>query len=91
MKVLFLIHRYPPAVGGSERYVQEAARRLVQAGHQATVYTSDVLDIEGFWRKGRARAAPGREDDRGVAVHRFRARVLPVHGATTRLLGLVPW
>jgi glycosyltransferase involved in cell wall biosynthesis len=91
MKILFLIHRYPPALGGSERYIQEMARRLVCEGHTVTVYTSDQLDVEGFWQRGRPRLPAGRGNDEGVAVHRFRARRLPLHGATSRLLGLVPW
>lgn len=92
MKVLYLIHRYPPAQGGSERYVQEMARRLVADGHQATVYTSNVMYMDAFWcRSGRGRMAAGVEDDAGVVVRRFKARVLPLHGATSRLLGQVPW
>jgi glycosyltransferase involved in cell wall biosynthesis len=91
MNVLFLIHRYPPAVGGSERFVQAIARRLVAEGHQATVYTSNVLEIEGFWLRGRKRLATGIEDDTGVRVRRFEAVVLPLHSATSQLLGLVPW
>lgn len=91
MNILFLIHRYPPALGGSERYIQEMAHRLVREGHRVTVYTSDQLEIEGFWRRGRPRLPAGRKDDEGVAVHRFRAHVLPLHGAISRLLGLLPW
>jgi glycogen synthase len=88
MRVLFLIHRYPPARGGSEQYVQEMARRLVREGHQATVYTSNVLDMEAFWGRGR-RTEPGVEDDEGVEVHRFAARVLPLHAAVSRLARLL--
>ncbi|RPI49817.1 MAG: hypothetical protein EHM56_11785, partial [Chloroflexi bacterium] len=84
MNLLFLIHRYPPAHGGSEQYVQEMAHRLVQEGHRVTVYTSNVLDAEAFWGRGR-RMPPGVEDDGGVQVHRFAARVLPLHGAVSRL------
>jgi glycosyltransferase involved in cell wall biosynthesis len=91
MNVLFLIHRYPPAQGGSERYVQEMARRLVTGGHRVTVYTSDLLDIEGFWQWTGRRLPAGLEEDHGVDVHRFPARPLPAHGALSRLLGLVPW
>jgi glycosyltransferase involved in cell wall biosynthesis len=91
MNVLFLIHRYPPAPGGSERYVQEMARRLVADGHRASVYTSNLLDVEGFWQWAAQRLPAGREEDRGVEVHRFPARPLPAHGALSRLLGLVPW
>jgi glycogen(starch) synthase len=91
MNVLFLIHRYPPAVGGSERFVQAIARRLVAEGHQATVYTSNLLEMEGFWLRGRERLATGWEDDTGVRVRRFDAVVLPLHSAMSQLLGRVPW
>jgi len=100
MNVLFLIHRYPApdlAVGGSERFVQAMARRLVAEGHRAVVFTSDVQEMEGFWRQGRGGprlkgAPPGVSRDRdGVEVHRFKARVLPGHGVVSRLLSRVPW
>ena len=91
MKVLFLIHRYPPARGGSEYYVQEIARRLVRDGHEATIYTSNLLEIEGFWRRGRQRLSSGCAVEEGVTIHRFQARVLPLHGVFSRALGLVPW
>jgi glycogen(starch) synthase len=91
MNALFLIHRYPPAVGGSERFVHEMARRLAKDGHQATLYTTDVLDVEGFWERGHQRLAPGLENNSGVRVHRFQARVVPLHGVVSRLLGHVPW
>ena len=91
MHVLFLIHRYPPAVGGSERFVQEMARRLVAEGHQATVYTSNALDVEAFWQRTSKRLPSGVEDDGGIRVERFEAQVLPLHGAASRLAGMVPW
>ena len=91
LNVRFLIHRYPPAHGGSERYVQAIARRLVLAGHQATVHTSNVLEVEGLWQPGRKRLAAGMEDDAGVKVQRFQAQVLPLHSAISQLLHRVPW
>jgi len=91
MNVLFLIHRYPPAPGGSERYVREVALRLVSRRHAVTVLTSTLIDVEGFWRRGRRALQAGVEDDRGVKVHRFHPRVLPLHGVASRALGLLPW
>ena len=91
MRILFLIHRYPPARGGSERFIQEMASRLAAEGHRPIVYTSNVLDIEGFWRRGIEGVAPGAQTEAGVEVHRFPARVLPLHGVVSRILGAVPW
>lgn len=91
MHVLFLIHRYPPAVGGSERFTQEIARRLVSDGHLATIYTSNALAAESLWQRGWTTLPGGVEEDRGARVERFRARVLPMHGAVGRLAAMVPW
>lgn len=91
MHVLFLIHRYPPAVGGSERFVQEMARRVVADGHQATVYTSNALDVEALWQRACTKLPSGVEDDEGARVERFEARVLPLHGPVSRLAEAVPW
>lgn len=43
MKVLIAIQRYPPAIGGVERYASEISRRLVVRGHLVTVLTSTLL------------------------------------------------
>lgn len=91
MNVLFLIHRYPPAQGGSERYVREMGLRLACHGHAATVWTSTLIDVEGFWERGRPAVGEGIQDDDGVRVHRFLPQVLPLHGLISRAVGLVPW
>ncbi|MFC2023352.1 glycosyltransferase family 4 protein [Chloroflexota bacterium] len=91
MNVLYLIHRYPPATGGSERFTQAMAQRLVAGGHRATVYTSNLLDIEGFWTRGGRTLAAGTENDQGVVVRRFQPRVLPLQGIVSRVLGAAPW
>lgn len=94
MNVLFLIHRYPAsdrALGGSESFVQAMAGHLVAEGHRATVFTSDVQEMEGFWRRGSERLAAGDLNDDGVQVRRFKAQVLPGHGMICRVLNLVPW
>ena len=82
MKILNIIQRYPPAVGGSETWCQEVCRWLAQKAHQVTVMTLDVNAEEEFWR------APHDQDrtlvmgkltiDLGVLVRRFR-RSLPIH------------
>ena len=37
MKIVFLVHRYWPSVGGVEKYVHELGRALVDAGHEVDV------------------------------------------------------
>lgn len=91
MNVLHLIHRYPPVYGGAERYFHEVGRRLVAEGHQVTVYTSNVVDGEGFWKREKRRLSAGVERMDGVRVERFPAWVLPWHGYVTQALARMPW
>jgi glycosyltransferase involved in cell wall biosynthesis len=53
------------------------AERLVQEGHEATVYTTDIGEIEHLWTKGKRRLPPGEEVIREVRVVRFPVRHLP--------------
>ena len=40
MKVLHVIHRYPPAIGGAEVWLREIARRLAaRHGHELEIHT----------------------------------------------------
>ena len=50
MKVLHLIQRYPPAVGGSETWCRELCQSLAAAGDEVKVLTLDVIEEEEFWR-----------------------------------------
>jgi len=43
MKVLFIVSRFWPFVGGLEKHVLECAKGLVKAGHKVTVLTTDSL------------------------------------------------
>ncbi|WP_181686630.1 glycosyltransferase family 4 protein [Halorhabdus salina] len=62
MKVLFVTHRYPPRTGGVETHVQELATRLVDRGHEVTVFSADAgSDI------------PSNHTVNGVRVRRFRS------------------
>ncbi len=82
MKVLHLIQRYPPAVGGSETWCREVARYLSAVGDQVKVLTFDVFEEEEYWREPLIHQCTrrlGRLDwDDGVLVRRYR-RSLPVH------------
>ena len=82
MRIVNVIQRYPPAVGGSETWCCEVCRYLAQRGHDVRVLTLAVDKEEEFWREpldrerhlGMGRLAL----DKGVHVRRFR-RSLPVH------------
>ncbi len=68
MRVLHVTHQYPPALGGSERYIADISEELVRRGHQVDVFTSRSLDFHTWCNE----LAPF-EVRNGVNVHRFRS------------------
>ena len=73
MKILYLVPRYFPAVGGSENLIKFFAERMVKEGHDVTVYTSNVLDVTGLWAWEKKRRVIDKEFEEinGVKVFRF--------------------
>jgi glycosyltransferase involved in cell wall biosynthesis len=73
MKILYLVPRYSPAVGGSENLIKFFAEKMAKEGHEVTVYTSNVLDVTGLWawEKKRRIIEKDYEVINGVHVHRF--------------------
>jgi glycogen(starch) synthase len=96
MRILHLIQRYWPAVGGAEIYAGEQLARLAADGHQVTVATSDALDFELFWDPARRRvtgeAGAALGEHAGVRILRFPIRHVPAaplaYPALRRLLWL---
>ena len=82
VRVLHVIQRYPPAVGGSETWCREVAHYLASAGDAVKVLTLDILDEEEYWRdppRHQWTTRLGRLDwDGNVLVRRYR-RSLPIH------------
>jgi glycogen(starch) synthase len=68
MRVLHVSHQYPPAIGGSEKYIADLSEELVVRGHQVDVFTSRSLDYH-TWKD---ELGP-RECKNGVNVYRFRS------------------
>lgn len=77
MRCSFLTIGYWPFRGGAASYVQGVAERIVKEGHEVTVYTTDIGEIEHLWTKGKRRLPPGEEVIREVRVVRFPVRRLP--------------
>ena len=76
MRILQVVAYYPPHLGGLEQHVEGLSRKLVEAGHQVTVYTANVpkLKLE--------------EVVDGVNVRRFRCLASPLgNPLTPGLLG----
>jgi glycosyltransferase involved in cell wall biosynthesis len=71
MKVLQVVHAYPPSKGGSQFLAQQVAERLVRDyGDEVHVLTTVADDTTYFWRGGKALPA-GIEQVNGVTVERF--------------------
>jgi len=78
MRILHIIQRYYPYVGGSELYFQELSERLAREGHRVEVWTTDAWDLDYFWTKRARRIESARDTRNGVAIRRFRVRHLPL-------------
>lgn len=77
MRYLFVTIGYAPFRGGAATYVQGVAERLVKEGHEATVYATDIREIEHLWTTGKRHLPPGEEVIREVRAVRFPVRHLP--------------
>jgi len=76
-KVLYVIHRCWPYLGGAERLFWEWAKSSRDAGDDVTIYTTDVWDIEYFHDRTKRRIETAREVVEGITIRRFRVRTLP--------------
>ena len=66
MRILHVSHQYPPAIGGSEKYIADLSEALAARGHTVDVYTSRSVDFHTW-----ANVLPPFEQMNGVNVHRF--------------------
>lgn len=91
MRVAHFVHRYPPALGGSEAYLARLSRHCAEQGDEVVVFTTTALDLEAFWdRRGRQLPA-GDERLDGVMVRRFPLWHLPLgHRYVFKALSLLP-
>jgi len=78
MRILHIIHRYHPARGGAESFLEHLSNYLVIAGHEVQVVTTDALDFELFWDPNRQRVEEQSGQHHGVDVRRFPVKHLPV-------------
>lgn len=91
MHVAHFVHRYPPALGGSEAYFARLSRYLVEQGDRVVACTTTAFDLEAFWDR-RARQLPAGESVvDGVVVRRFPLWHAPrAHRYVFKALSLVP-
>ena len=77
MRILHIIQRYWPCGGGAEKHLHEISRRLVQDGHQVTVYTTNADDFAHFWNPRKSTLKRESDTHEGVEIRRFPVRHLP--------------
>jgi L-malate glycosyltransferase len=78
MRILVLIHEYPPVGGGGGRVAQDICRGLVARGHEVHIITAHwgVLPLD--------------EVDEGIQIHRVRSgRRLPYQARLPAMIGYV--
>jgi glycosyltransferase involved in cell wall biosynthesis len=90
VRILHVIPRYPPAIGGAEQWCQGIARWQARHGSDVEVLTLRAVEEDEVWGDGGS--APGslavgpEDDDAGVHVHRC-ALATPAGPALSGLLG----
>jgi glycosyltransferase involved in cell wall biosynthesis len=86
MRILVLIHEYPPVGGGGGRVAQDLCQGFVQHGHEVCVLTAQCGDL------------PAQEDQDGIQIMRinswrrepFRADLRAMAGYVLGKLGRIP-
>jgi glycosyltransferase involved in cell wall biosynthesis len=75
VRILHVIHRYPPAIGGSESWCAGIARWQADHGHEVTVLTLRAVEEDELWDgAGPGPIAVGGADlDGGVRIVRYAA------------------
>lgn len=90
LRVAHFVHRYPPALGGSEAYFARLSRHLAAAGDAVTVFTTTAYDLEAFWSPRGRCLAPGRTVEDGVMVVRYPLWRVRGQGYALKALSLWP-
>jgi glycosyltransferase involved in cell wall biosynthesis len=92
MHIVHVTHRAWPVAGGSERYVQEVARRQVLDGHRVTILATDADALSALWdRRGRRIGAEVPDEYQGVRIRRLRVRYLPLGSLAFAALRRFTW
>jgi glycosyltransferase involved in cell wall biosynthesis len=71
-KILYVVHRSWPYLGGAERLFWEWAKHSRDRGYDVTIFTTDVWDIEYFHDKSKRRIEISEEIVDGIRIRRFR-------------------
>jgi glycogen synthase len=91
-KILYVVHRSWPYLGGAERLFWEWAKSSRDAGYDVTIFTTDVWDIEYFHDQSKRRIEISEEELDGIRIKRFRVVSFPsrIHRGVSRALSNIP-
>jgi glycosyltransferase involved in cell wall biosynthesis len=80
MRILHVVHGYPPSIGGTQRLVEKISRELTHRhGDEVTVFSTVALNMDHFIRDDGQALPAGTTTMDGVVVRRF-----PVFNRLTR-------
>ena len=85
MHLVHALHRYPPALGGAEKYAAELTAFHAARGDTVTVWTSTARDLEAMRHAGHAEHPAGL----AVGVDRFRPLHFPGRRYVFKALSMV--
>jgi len=72
MKILHVLHGYPPNIGGTQLLFQQVSQRLVQTyGDEVTVFTTNAYSNYHFWQEDDRTMPTGTTTVDDVTVRRF--------------------
>ncbi len=72
MKILHVVHGYPPNIGGTQAIFQNVSEGLVaDYGDEVTVFTTNAYSNAHFWQQDKRVMPTGETLMNGVMVHRF--------------------
>ena len=92
MHIVHVTHRAWPVTGGSERYVQEIARRQVLDGHRVTILATDADALSALWDRHSRRIGLEVPDEyQGVRIRRLRVHYLPLGSLAFAALRRLTW
>ena len=89
-RILYVVHRFWPHPGGSERLFYHFARRSVSEGHRVTVFTTDAWDPESYHKPWKKRLPAGFEKYNGIDILRFHVANIPLQYKFLGALSLLP-
>jgi glycosyltransferase involved in cell wall biosynthesis len=91
-RVLYIIHRSWPYLGGAERLFWEWAKSSRNRGDEVTIFTTNAWDIESFHDKRKKKIEILKEVVEGITIRRFNIISFSplVHFSISKTLALIP-